>query len=49
VYDEQAKKFKYINTVDAKAAPRFVFPLDSLDAIEWPDNSLSSGKQVALN
>ena len=47
VYDLQAAKFKFINTNDVKADPRWQFPLDRLDQIEWPDGSKSTGTEVS--
>lgn len=45
-YDESASKFKYINTKNDSAEARWEFPMDCLDAIVWPDDSVTSGKEL---
>jgi Ca2+-binding EF-hand superfamily protein len=49
IYDDAAGKFKYVNTSAPAAEPRWEVPLDCLDAIQWPDDSVSSGKDLAAD
>jgi hypothetical protein len=46
MYDETASKFKFSNTKAESAKPRWEFPMDCLDALTWPDDSVSSGQDV---
>ena len=40
-------KFVFVRTSDSKAEKQTAFPMDCLDDIVWPDDSVSSGKDVA--